>query len=216
MASENYWKRLNTARYSRRRALKIGTALSAGVAGFALVGCGGDDSEEEAPSGTQSTTSTPEPTSGTDGSGGEPKRGGQLRVHSIGNLPTFDLHQNISVVTTAPVSPMFNKLVKIHPHRDGEIVGDLATGLPEQPEDTRYVFTLNSNVKFHNGSTLTSEDVKANYEWMLSPPDGFVSTREAILGPMIDNIETPDDETVLFNLTNPAASFLVNQLWSTS
>ena len=105
---------------------------------------------------------------------------------------------------------MFNGLVQMNPQKDGEIIGDLATSLPEQPDEMTYVFKIPPGVKFHDGTVLTSDDIKANYEWMVKPPAGKVSTRQGILGPLISKIETPDPNTIRFTLNYPSASFLVN------
>ena len=106
---------------------------------------------------------------------------------------------------------MFNGLVQMNPHKDGDIIPDLATALPEQADPVTYVFRIPPGIKFHDGSTLTSEDIKANYEWMISPPKGKTSTRQSILAPLIDSIQTPDATTVRFVLKYPSASFLLNQ-----
>jgi peptide/nickel transport system substrate-binding protein len=52
-------------------------------------------------------------------------------------------------------------------------------------------------VKFHDGSPLTSADVKATYERIANPPAGIVSVRKAWYAD-IGGIETPDATTVVF------------------
>ena len=42
-----------------------------------------------------------------------------------------------------------------------------------------YTFKLHPGVKFHDGTTLTSADVKATYDRLRNPPPGVVSTRKA-------------------------------------
>jgi len=54
-----------------------------------------------------------------------------------------------------------------------------------------YAFKLRDNVKFHDGSSLTSEDVKVSYERIINPPAGVVSLRRALYQD-INSIETPD------------------------
>jgi peptide/nickel transport system substrate-binding protein len=70
-----------------------------------------------------------------------------------------------------------------------------------------YTFKLYPGVKFHDGSPLTSADVKASYERIMRPPQGIVSARQAYyadFGP----IETPDETTVVFKLKTPVAGVL--------
>ena len=63
------------------------------------------------------------------------------------------------------------------------------------------------NVKFHDGTTLTSADVKATYDRLRNPPQGVVSTRKATFAD-IDTIETPDATTVVFKMKAVNASML--------
>lgn len=193
-----YWSR----HWSRRKLL----GASAGMAAAAVVGCGGDDDSNGGGDGSTATQPA------GSGSTATPRKGGVLHMLSSDNPATFDLHQNISVVTTAPMAPIFNKLVRMNPAKDNEIVPDLATTLPEQPDASTYVFRLPPNVLFSDGTQLTAEDVKANYEWMISPPKGKVSTRQSILAPVVDRIEVVDTTTVKFVLKQPSASFMINQV----
>lgn len=197
----SYWQR---NRLSRRKFVARGGMASTGLAALALVGCGDDDDDGAEP-GTQIGASASSSPSAT------PKTGGILRVHSPSNPVTFDLHSNVSFITVVPAAPMFNGLIQMNPHKDGEIIGDLATGLPEQPDGQTFVFKLNPNIRFHDGSEMSVEDVKANYEWMISPPAGKTSHRKDILS-VVQKVETPDASTVKFTLKQPSASFLLNQV----
>jgi peptide/nickel transport system substrate-binding protein len=84
------------------------------------------------------------------------------------------------------------------------IVPDLARKW-ETPDPLTYVFHLNKGVKFHDGRPLTSADVKYTFESIL---DGSVKTGKAGSFRIIKSIETPDDYTVVFHLSEPYASFL--------
>ncbi|RMF32839.1 MAG: peptide ABC transporter substrate-binding protein [Alphaproteobacteria bacterium] len=76
-----------------------------------------------------------------------------------------------------------------------------------EAEDARtYRFDLEPQAKFHDGSPVTSADVKASYEAMMAE-DSTAYLRVA-LSSVIDSIETPDDHTVRMHLKNPSASFV--------
>ncbi|HEU4637252.1 MAG TPA: ABC transporter substrate-binding protein, partial [Candidatus Binatia bacterium] len=60
-----------------------------------------------------------------------------------------------------------------------------------------------------DGTPLTARDVKASYDKIIFPPEGVASARKASFA-MVDNIEAPDDATVVFRLKHIAASFLAN------
>ena len=70
-----------------------------------------------------------------------------------------------------------------------------------------YTFKLHPGVKFHDGTTLTSADVKATYDRLRNPPPGVVSTRKATFGD-IGTIETPDPNTVVFKMKAVNAAML--------
>ena len=62
---------------------------------------------------------------------------------------------------------------------------------------------------FHDGSKLTSADVKASYERIVHPPPGVVSARRVDYA-AISSIDTPDPRTVVFRLDWPEAAMLAN------
>ena len=70
-----------------------------------------------------------------------------------------------------------------------------------------YTFKLHKGVKFHDGSPLTSADVKASYERIIRPPAGVVSARKSYYEDFGD-IETPDANTVIFKMKVPVAGVL--------
>ncbi|WP_086770158.1 ABC transporter substrate-binding protein [Streptomyces bobili] len=73
--------------------------------------------------------------------------------------------------------------------------------------DTRtkvYECTLKDGLKFSNGDALTSEDVKFSFDRMLDIDD---AAGPAIMFPMLDKVETPDEKTVVFKLKVPDATF---------
>jgi peptide/nickel transport system substrate-binding protein len=67
-----------------------------------------------------------------------------------------------------------------------------------------YRCTLKDGLKFSNGDPLTSEDVKFSFDRMLKIND---AAGPAIMFPMLDKIQTPDDKTVVFRLKVPDATF---------
>ncbi|MEU9285586.1 ABC transporter substrate-binding protein [Streptomyces sp. NPDC048275] len=67
-----------------------------------------------------------------------------------------------------------------------------------------YKCTLKDGLKFSNGDALTSKDVKYSFDRMLNIDD---AAGPAVMFPMIDTVETPDAETVVFNLKYADATF---------
>ncbi|MBI5815990.1 MAG: ABC transporter substrate-binding protein [Nitrospinae bacterium] len=97
---------------------------------------------------------------------------------------------------------IFNGLVKRND--DFTLSPDLAESW-ENPSPTRYIFHLRRNVKFHDGTTFTSRDVKAEFDF-ISNPASKSFLRAAFSG--VQSVETPDEATVIFDLKEPSAPFL--------
>lgn len=86
------------------------------------------------------------------------------------------------------------------------IVPDLASSW-ETPDPLTYVFHLRRGVKFHDGRTFSSADVKFTFESILS---GALPSPKRGGFLLIQSIETPDESTVVFHLREASASFLWN------
>ncbi len=86
----------------------------------------------------------------------------------------------------------------------GEAQPELAESW-ENPDDLTYVFTLRPNVTFHNGHTLTAEDVKFTFERI---KDEANASPWATQFAPVDEIEATDDQTVTFRLNAPYGPFL--------
>src|SRR5690606_13882923 len=84
----------------------------------------------------------------------------------------------------------------------------LATDMPEQPDDTTYVFTLREGVTFHNGAPFTADDVVWTFDRLLGKFRELNSTQAARFGGKIERVEKVDDLTVQFNLKQPWADFI--------
>ncbi|MER6129445.1 ABC transporter substrate-binding protein [Streptomyces sp. NPDC001795] len=67
-----------------------------------------------------------------------------------------------------------------------------------------YSCTLKDGLKFSNGDSLTSKDVKFSFDRMLKIND---SAGPAIMFPMLGSVETPNEKTVVFRLKYADATF---------
>lgn len=108
---------------------------------------------------------------------------------------------------------LFNSLVKKDANFD--YVGELAKEITTSEDGKTITFTLQDNVKFHNGKEFTSADVKYTFDEMFKSngykSGAFFDTVDKKREPHITSLETPDPKTVVFTVGRPA---LKNQLLS--
>ncbi len=138
-----------------------------------------------------------------------PRSGGELTFVVSAEPPSYDGHRETSFALIHPVAPHYSTLLRVDVANNLKIVGDLAESWTVSKDGLVYTFTLHDGVRFHDGSLLTSADVKASYERIVNPPAGVVSARKASYA-AIDGIEAADPRTVVFRLKWPEASMLAN------
>jgi peptide/nickel transport system substrate-binding protein len=138
-----------------------------------------------------------------------PKRGGTL-VFAVESEPAnYDCHANVSFAFLHPIAPHYSTLLKFDADNYPAVTGDLAESWSVAPDKRVYTFKLRAGVLFHDGTPLTSADVKASYERIIHPPEGVFSARQATYT-AISAIETPDARTIVFRLSWPEAAMLAN------
>src|SRR3989441_4130894 len=138
-----------------------------------------------------------------------PRRGGVLLAAIAADAPSLDPHQEQTFATIELVAPCYSTLLQIDPYQYPKVIGDAATEWKIAPDGLTYTFKLRPGIRFHDGSALTSADVKATYDKIVSPPAGVRSIRKTSYA-AITSIETPDANTIVFKLKHPSASLLDN------
>ena len=138
-----------------------------------------------------------------------PKHGGTLEFAVTVEPGNFDCHANISFAFLHPIAPHYSTLLKFDAANYPQIVGDLAESWSVSPDRLTYTFKLRPNAFFHDGSRLTSADIKSSYERIARPAQGVFSARRVDYA-AISSIDTPDPLTVVFHLQWPEAAMLAN------
>jgi peptide/nickel transport system substrate-binding protein len=138
-----------------------------------------------------------------------PKRGGTLTFAISGEPPNYDCHANSSFAAIHWLAPHYSTLLKFDVPNYPKIIGDVAESWQVTADQLTYTFKLRPNVKFHDGTAMTSADVKATYDRLRNPPEGVVSLRKGSFED-IGSVDTPDPQTVVFKLSKPDASMLAN------
>jgi len=137
----------------------------------------------------------------------KPVRGGVLNYGVAGGPHTLDCHGANSFTVLHHVGPHYSTLLKTDNKNYPDIIGDLAKSWTISDDHLTYTFKLHENVKFHDGTTLTSEDVRASFERILNPPPGVVSAWRSMYGD-VKSVEAPDKDTVVFRLSAPNSGML--------
>jgi peptide/nickel transport system substrate-binding protein len=77
----------------------------------------------------------------------------------------------------------------------------------EVPDPLTYIFHIRHGVKFHNGSTLTSRDVKWTFDSLL---ESKIRTTKSAAYRYVDHVEAPDAYTIIFRMKEPFSTLLWN------
>jgi peptide/nickel transport system substrate-binding protein len=141
-----------------------------------------------------------------------PKRGRILNFMIPADAPpSFDGHRENTFATIHAAAPFYSVLIRANPENPAsttDFVCDVCTEIPEPADVGRtYAFPIRGDVKFHDGSALTAYDVAASWIKIVNPPDGVISVRRGYYS-MIDKVEAPDPNTVVFHLKYATAAFI--------
>lgn len=197
----------------------------------ALIGaaCGGDGSGEATGDGEVRKETTSKVL------GGSASEGGTLRLASVGDVDYMDPGQAYTVTFFAYVARGVFRTLTTYPAgpdlaEQNTVVPDLAEDLGQvNADNTQWTYTLKDNIKFGpalggeevpgvTGEEITSADIKYAIERLFLPSvgAGYATYYEEIEGveefasgkaDEITGIETPDDKTIVFNLSQPLGDF---------
>ncbi len=132
-----------------------------------------------------------------------PKTGGKLTIGAAA-----DILQLVPFLSTDAPSGEVHALIHdglVALEGNNKIVPALATEWKTSADGKTWTFTLRKDVKFHDGSPFTSADVKFTYDQILDPK---VKSNARNNYSSIEKIETPDAQTVVFQLKDVYAPFL--------
>ncbi len=136
------------------------------------------------------------------GCGSDPLPPGRNVIVGLESNPTqFDPRLSQDAVSSQVQRFLFNRLISHD--ENGRIQLELAESW-ERPSPTVHRFRLRRGVRFHDGSVLTSSDVKYTFDSIRDP--ALASPRAAGLREL-DRVEAPSPSLVVFYLKEPSAAF---------
>jgi len=174
--------------------------LLMGVLALSVAACAPAAAPAEAPSeGEETTTDTGETAADDEGTGGTMVWVGHQEVAGLSPSDAGP------TVHWAMIGNIHDPLLMVN--EELELEPFLAESYEVSEDGLQYTFHLREGVTFHDGSDFTAEDVKYTYEFYSDPETGStIANNFAGMG----MIETPDDYTVVVNMDEPNAAFLVN------
>jgi peptide/nickel transport system substrate-binding protein len=148
------------------------------------------------------TTAPPSSTAAAPSAGATPRRGGTW-VALVSADPASLNHNLVTDLSSIrAASGLYSALIELN--EKFEPTPDLAESWTISPDGKRYEFKLRKNAKFHDGSAVTSEDVKYTMEEV----SGKFNSISSGIFKAIDRIDTPDPNTLVLNLKGPSAVML--------
>lgn len=126
-----------------------------------------------------------------------------LKVAWSQDATGLDPHKQTAFSSIRFLELMYEPLVRLDENAD--IAPQIAVSWAFNADATELTMKLDPNAKFHNGAAVTSADVKASFERIL---DEATSAAARANFTSIASIETPDDATVIFKLSEPNVPIL--------
>lgn len=143
---------------------------------------------------------------GNNGKTGEPVKGGEITVGIAQDLDdSLDPHQTVAAGTREVLFNIFEGLVK--PNSDGEMIPAVAEKYELSEDGTTYTFTLREGVKFHNGQTVTAEDVVYSINRCAAVPEGQEKPLVAAFS-AVKSVEALDEKTVAVTIAQRDLEFI--------
>ncbi len=136
-----------------------------------------------------------------------PRRGGHLRVGFTGggSSDTVDAHAGITYPDYARLAQLYNPLTTLGPNAETQY--ELAESITSDATATQWTIKLRSGITFHNGKSLTADDLIFTFRRILNPKSPQPGALP--LGPVdLTGLKKLDNLTVLVPMTSPYASFI--------
>lgn len=146
------------------------------------------------------------------------KQGGDIVITYKDDIATLDPAIGYDWVNWSMIKSLYSRLMDYTPGTP-DLIPSLAESFTVSPDGLTYTFKLRKGVKFTNGREVVASDVKYSIERAVDPKTqgpgagffGAIKGFDAVTGgtsTTLDGIATPDDQTVVFTLSRPDATFL--------
>ena len=117
---------------------------------------------------------------------------------------SLDPHKTVKAGTREVMFNVFEGLMK--PTPNGDLTPAIAESYEVSEDRMTYTFHLREGVQFHNGETVTAEDVVYSIQRCAAATETGIVQVEAFS--VIQAIETPDDKTVAITISEASNEFI--------
>ena len=117
---------------------------------------------------------------------------------------SLDPHKTVKAGTREVMFNVFEGLMK--PTPNGDLTPAIAESYEVSEDRMTYTFHLREGVQFHNGKTVTAEDVVYSIQRCAAATETGIVQVEAFS--VIQDIKTPDDKTVAITISEPSNEFI--------
>ncbi len=161
---------------------------------------------------TSASTSAPSATAAP-APGTPPRRGGSLRIAQGADPTSCDLHtaRASGYVSVHVCNPMLSQIVRVAAGDHNLIQPDLATSWSSSPDGLDWTFKLRSDATWHDGTPVTSGDIKFSLDRIVAPPPSVQIGRAGAIARYVSDtaaVVAPDAQTVTVRTGYAAAAFL--------
>jgi len=132
----------------------------------------------------------------------KPVYGGVLEYVVGSKITSYDGHRESTFGMIHPIRPFYSLLIRVNPDNPQsttDFLCDLCETFKTSADGLSITFKVRKNVKFHDGTPLTSADLKASLDKIVFPPKGVPSTRQGWYT-QIAAIEAPDKDTLVVKM----------------
>jgi ABC-type transport system substrate-binding protein len=158
---------------------------------------------------TTGASPTPEPTATAPGATAPPAATSADFKFAVDGEPTYFSSASTDLPTSWITGLLYNGMYRIDDHL--AVVPDIAAAMPETSADgLTWTVKLRDDVKFHDGSPVTSADVKFTFDLALSPNCTFNPDQCSQIADNVESIAAPDATTVVLKLKQKYAPFLIS------
>lgn len=129
-----------------------------------------------------------------------------IKVGTPADVTNVDPHLATDLYSGMAFAQIFEPLLQVD--LSGKTVPSLATEWKVADDNVTWTFTIRQNVKFHDGTPMTVEDVKYSLERILD--QAIASPRRGQFAATIDSVAVEGTDKVIVKLKAPNAGFLAS------